>query len=109
MSCCRAISDQLTAVDVAKARLSGSRSRTPEELASAVSTTLDTCRSLLGTYRVSQKLTTEFRQEIEPDLANIWTAQELNSYAAKLHQFSGVLKDTLMRWRHRHCKEALSA
>lgn len=108
MGCCRAITDQLSAVEEAKARLAGSQRMTPEDLANAVTTNLNTCRQILGTYRVSRRLTSEFRQEIEPDLANVWTAQELESYAGKLHRFSSVLKETLVKWRSRYCKEALS-
>jgi hypothetical protein len=109
MGCCRAITDQLSAVEEAKARLAGSRSRNPEDLANAVTTNLDTCRQILGTYRVSRKLTSEFRQEIEPSLADVWTAQELDAYATKLQRFASVLKETLVKWRSRYCKEALSA
>jgi hypothetical protein len=109
MGCCRAITDQLSAVDEAKARLIGSRSRDPEDLANAVTTNLNTCRQILGTYRVSSKLTSEFRQEVEPGLAEVWTAQELDAYATRLQRFAGVLKETLVKWRGRYCKEALSA
>jgi len=109
MGCCRAITDQLDAVETAKARLTSSRRKNPQELASAVTTNLNTCRQILGTYRVSRSLTSQFRQEIEPDLANVWTSQELDAYATKLQQFAGVLKQTLVKWRSLYCKEALSA
>lgn len=106
--CCRAITDQLHAVEAAKARLSGSRS-SPTDLAYAVTSNLHTCRQVLGTYRVSRELTSEFRQRIEPDLANVWTAQELDAYASKLQSFAGVLKRALVQWRRRYCKEAVGA
>jgi len=109
MGCCRAITDQLSAVEEAKARLAGSRSRNPEVLAEAVTTNLNTCRQILGTYRVSRKLTGEFRQEIEPGLAQVWTAQELDAYATRLQRFATILKKTLVKWKGRYCKEALSA
>lgn len=110
MGCCRAITDQLSAVEQARFRLNGSRSlANRHELAYAVTTNLDTCRQVLGTYRVSHRLTTEFRQEIEPELANVWTARDLDAYATRLQQFSSVLKEHLIRWRKRYCKEALSA
>lgn len=109
MGCCRAITDQLSAVEEAKARLAGSRSRAPEDVAHAVTCNLNTCRQILGTYRVSRKLTGEFRQEIEPGLANVWTAQELEAYATRLQRFATTLKETLVKWRSRYCKEALSA
>lgn len=108
MGCCRAITDQLSAVEQARARLAGSRSHN-EDLAQAVICNLDTCRQVLGTHRVSRKLTGEFRQEIEPGLAQVWTAQELDAYATRLQRFSSTLKETLVKWRHRYCKEALSA
>lgn len=109
MGCCRAITDQLSAIEQAKARLCGSRSMNRCDLATAVTTNLDTCRQVLGTYQVSRKLTTEFRQEIEPELANVWTAQDLTDYAGRLSKFSSTLKETLVKWKHRYCKEALSA
>jgi len=106
MGCCRTIENQLTAVEQAAARLTGSRS--PQRLAEAVETNLDTCRTILGTYRVSPDLTREFRQEIEPELAQVWTSQELDAYASRLARFSTVLRRTLHKWRHRYCKEALT-
>jgi hypothetical protein len=110
MGCCRAITDQLSAVEQARCRLNGSRSaKNPQDLACAITTHLDTCREVLGTYRVSHRLTTEFRQEIEPELAHVWTARDLDAYATRLQQFSSVLKDALVKWRQRYCKEALSA
>jgi uncharacterized protein (DUF885 family) len=109
MGCCRAITDQLSAVEQAKARLCGSRGLNHYDLANAVTTNLDTCRQVLGTYQVSRRLTTEFRQEIEPDLANVWTAKDLDDYASRLNRFSSVLKQALVKWRQRYCKEALSA
>lgn len=106
--CCRAITDQLLAVEATKKRLSGSR-RSSEELAHAVEAHLDTCRRVLGTYRVSRSLTSQFRQQIEPELANVWTSEELKAYALQLQRFSGTLKKTLTRWKQQYCKEALSA
>jgi len=94
-------------VEEAKGRLASSRSR--KHLAKAVTTNLDTCRTILGTYKVSRKLTSEFRQEIEPGLAQVWTAQELDAYATRLQKFAEVLRKTLVKWRQQYCKEALSA
>jgi len=104
-SCCRTIRTQLSAVDAAKKRLAASRQR--ERVARAVEANLDTCRSILGQYRVCPELTRQFRTEIEPQLAEVWTSRQLNDYATRLQGFTGSLRQALVKWSERYCKEAL--
>ena len=102
--CCRVITDQISTLDEAKHRLLSSRGST-EALATAVTESLDAYRSILGTYRVSSALTTEFRQNVEPLLAEVWTRDDLSSFTLRLHGFGSKIRSALLGWKGQYCKE----
>jgi hypothetical protein len=76
-----------------------------EAKAGAVSYVLDQLREILGSYSVSRELTFLFRQQLEPDLANVWTLADLEVYSRRLEGFAKRLDDSLRRWQVKYCKE----
>jgi hypothetical protein len=73
--------------------------------ARAVSDVLDRLREILGSYSVNKELTFMFRQQLEPDLANVWTLADLEAYSRRLEGFAKRLDDSLRRWQVKYCKE----
>jgi hypothetical protein len=66
---------------------------------------LDHLRDILGNYAVDTDLTLLFRQQLEPDLANVWTHTDLLNYCHRLHLFSNRVDEALGRWKRKYCKE----
>jgi hypothetical protein len=104
MSCCRSIQSQVDQVEKAKALLSNGLNTRSK--ARAVWQSLDTLRTVLGTYKVNPTLTSTFRQEIEPGLASVWSKRDLEQYSQRVNSFSDRLLSALSRWRGRYCRAA---
>jgi hypothetical protein len=108
-TCCRAILSQRDLLKEIQERLDTTLGPQDGEVlaarARAVNDALDRLRDILGSYSVSGELTAQFRQQLEPDLANVWTLADLENYTRRIEAFAKRLNDSLRRWQEKYCKE----
>ena len=97
MGCCRTIMSQIKLVNDA---IGVAQTAEPED----VLRSLGMYRSLLGTYRISNKLARDFRCEIEPEMGRVWSPADMNRYVSRLENFGRSLHLSLVSWASRYCK-----
>lgn len=99
--CCRTITDYLTRVR---------RSRVEVEKRGALKDRVDTLydamglyREILSRYQVSRLLTQAYRRDLEPTLANVWTAFDLANFQSQLSAYAKRLEVALEEWANKYC------